>query len=1282
MKNLFLLRIIVAFIFSSIFFGSYSQINSIAREWNKVLIEAIRNDYARPPVHARNLFHHSVIMHDCWAAYNPGADTYFLNKNNNGFECPFNGVTLSQNDEKNIERAISYASYRFISNRFQNSPNFFETLQLADSLMNALGFSIDISSIDYSLGPSELGNFIAYQIEIFGLSDGSMQSFNYENLEYFPVNPPIFPYISGTNYIINPDHWQQISLPVSIDQSGNIVSNTPNFIGAEWGNVYPFSLPDSVSQDLISGGDGNLYKVYLNPGLPPSINDTDSLGNLGEFYKWNHSMVSVWQSHLNPNEDYLIDISPASIGNITQYPLTHDDYQTFYNFIDGGVNSLGHTINPVTNLPYAENIVKRSDYARVLAEFWADGIDSETPPGHWFEIFHYASSQTEFNLLWNGLELLDTLEYDIKAHLSLGAAMHDAAIAAWSIKGYYDYVRPISAIRYMCERGQSTDSTLMSYDPEGIKLIDGFIELVQFGDSLAGIGNQNVGKIKVYSWRGPSAINNPESDYAGVGWILGEDWWPYQRPSFVTPPFAGYVSGHSTFSRAAADVISHFSGSEYFPGGLGEFVANQNEFLVFEEGPSQTITLQWATYRDAADQCSLSRIWGGIHPPCDDIPGREIGSQVANFVINKTEELYSTFIPAIENLDVSVNTINLSSTSSQFYIDVVFNCLVDTTYGDFFFSDPITGTVLQYTTKYWLNDSTLRINFNIENQGISLINPVIKFFNFLTVNAIPIQKSSWVIPVRIDQNLPEIESDYADFYSILNSDLGSVNVLSIAFNEQMDTTYIPQVQFLNDGQLFQINQTDWLNDSTLFVSVEIGSQIIENSYSSVSIVDFFDLAGNSNDSIIIDLFHIDTKIPEISFYSISDSIFGLTDITNSTQSILVTFSEKMDTLFIPSFHFTLNAIDQQLTQYNENNSLWINDSTYQYLFTINYIDQYEQYNIRVKLDSYKDIIGNGTEDSLNQWFAFDFVRPELENYYFNKNIISDSVIGVDQLQIDLIFSENVSLITSNPYVAITQPASILNSVNFNFLTSGFLNDTSYHANFIIQDQGEEITGLNLNVIYFIDKAGNQINPLTIENVISIDTKNPTIEAMYLNDYLVEDPESSCNILLLFSESMFDYFPQLTFNPDEINGISEFYLPTSSWINEYTFEGQINFNGAANYENIDFEISGVTDLAGNAIVPYDFYDVFDLSVVELFESNLSNQGCIVYPNPVASGGALNFKFLPSDIDPNYKIIDFTGKIYQEGILTLSDKGFRIDEISVSSGYYFLAIHGITFKLIVL
>jgi hypothetical protein len=96
----------------------------------------------------------------------------------------------------------------------------------------------------------------------------------------------------------------------------------------------------------------------------------------------------------------------------------------------------------------------------------------------------------------------------------------------------------------------------------------------------------------------------------------------------VTPPFAGYVSGHSTFSRAAAEVLTLLTGSEYFPGGLGSFPVVMNQFLVFEDGPSMNFELQWATYYDAANESALSRMWGGIHPPMDDGRGRQIGVEV------------------------------------------------------------------------------------------------------------------------------------------------------------------------------------------------------------------------------------------------------------------------------------------------------------------------------------------------------------------------------------------------------------------------------------------------------------------------------------------------------------------------------------------------------------------------------------------------------------------------------------------------------------------------------
>ena len=201
--------------------------------------------------------------------------------------------------------------------------------------------------------------------------------------------------------------------------------------------------------------------------------------------------------------------------------------------------------------------------------------------------------------------------------------MHDAAIAAWSHKGWYDYIRPVSAIRWMADRGQCSSPTEPCFDFAGLPLMNGWSSLVYKNDPDFPLND--LGKTKVRAWRGHNYIENPLTDVAGVDWILAENWWPYQRPSFVTPPFCG-VSGHSTFSRAAAEVMTSITGSAYFPGGMGEFHAPQNEFLVFEDGPSEDIILPVGNLPGMpSDQCSLSRIWGGIHPPADDIPGRRIG---------------------------------------------------------------------------------------------------------------------------------------------------------------------------------------------------------------------------------------------------------------------------------------------------------------------------------------------------------------------------------------------------------------------------------------------------------------------------------------------------------------------------------------------------------------------------------------------------------------------------------------------------------------------------------
>ncbi len=613
--------------------------HSVAKQWNEALLAAIRKDLGRPTVQARNLFHVSLAMYDAWAAFDSEAETFFLGKTVDGYFCPFNGIAAPADLKAARNEAVSYAAYRLIYNRFSNSPGASITLPNLTNLMISLGYDPTFVSLNYSTGsPAALGNYIAQQCLLFGQQDGSNEP-TFANQYYQPVNPGLIMATSGNPNMVDPNRWQPLTLAVFIDQNGNVIPiNTPPFLSPEWGNVTPYSLKEE--DKTVYFRDGHQYNVYHDPGPFPAL-DTANGGAMSDEFIWNFSLVSAWSSHLDPADGVQWDISPASIGNIQNYPQTLADLHTFYDFENGGTPSPGWDLNPKTGLPYEPQIVPRGDYARVLAEFWADGPNSETPPGHWFTILNYVTDQPLFEYRWHGQgPLLDTLEFDVKAYMTLGGTMHDVAVSVWGAKGWYDGVRPVSAIRYMAEKGQSSDPGLPNYHPAGFKLIPGFIEQVQMGDPLAGANNLNVGEIKIKAWKGPNFIIDPASDVAGVDWILAKNWWPYQRPTFVTPPFGGYISGHSTYSSAAAATMTALTGDPYFPGGMGVFPAPQNQYLVFEDGPSVNLTLQWATYKDASDQCSLSRIWGGIHPPMDDIPGRYIGDDISQEAFAFSEELF------------------------------------------------------------------------------------------------------------------------------------------------------------------------------------------------------------------------------------------------------------------------------------------------------------------------------------------------------------------------------------------------------------------------------------------------------------------------------------------------------------------------------------------------------------------------------------------------------------------------------------------------------------------
>jgi hypothetical protein len=142
-----------------------------------------------------------------------------------------------------------------------------------------------------------------------------------------------------------------------------------------------------------------------------------------------------------------------------------------------------------------------TDFQKVTAEYFADGPNSEFPPGHW-ALFAQAVSRRDGH----------SLDDDVKMFFALGNAVLDAGICAWDAKRAYDYVRPISAIHFLY-----AGKTIQAWVP-----------------------------------------------FSGTQSIPGELWRPYQVATVVTPPFPEFFSGHSVFSAAGAEVLKSFTGSDVF----------------------------------------------------------------------------------------------------------------------------------------------------------------------------------------------------------------------------------------------------------------------------------------------------------------------------------------------------------------------------------------------------------------------------------------------------------------------------------------------------------------------------------------------------------------------------------------------------------------------------------------------------------------------------------------------------------------------------------------------
>jgi hypothetical protein len=432
---------------------------------------------------------------------------------------------------------------------------------------------------------------------------------------------------------------------LGLDQSGSRDLTTPEGVG----NVAAQEVIDSRVQDGSNALDdfeqvtsemySELYEP-VNSGDP--FADNGILGASFDPNRWEPLRVASGR-HLDATGYPMVDHqSPPSYvtqvfltphwGAITPFALDSGDqfrppappqYGSTATYTDAlGQVSTSHDAWHQQMIEIVELNAQLTDEHRVVAEFWADGPRTWTPPGHWVQ-------------LAVGVSLRDGhgIDQDAKMFMALTGALLDAGISSWDAKRVYDFIRPISAIRHTYA------------------------------------GQQILG------WGGPNQ---------GTRLIDGADWQPYQSLTFVTPPFAEYTSGHSTFSRAGAEVLTAFTGSPRMYDGVstlgrdydgdgsedlfGQHVAVPGT-LIFEDGPGEMIVLRWDTFYEASDEAGISRRYGGIHFQDADLRARQAGEQIGKQAFQWAQLYWDPFGEIGETIEQLSRSRDLTRQSRNLLLD-------------------------------------------------------------------------------------------------------------------------------------------------------------------------------------------------------------------------------------------------------------------------------------------------------------------------------------------------------------------------------------------------------------------------------------------------------------------------------------------------------------------------------------------------------------------------------------------------------------------------------------
>ena len=498
--------------------ASYNSGPGVVVLWNEAMLAAIRYGPPRPTVIARSLYMVHAAIYDAWTVYDPVAVPTALNPS---VKQPVAGHT-----EVNKKAAVSQAAYHILVELF---PAYEKSSHAFSNLLRSLGYEI-VTDADPTT-PAGIGYMAAQAIIADRADDGSNAANNYAD-----VTSTIYP-----------------ELYVVANSADPLLDNSPGHAAFDASRWQPLRVPTGS---------------FLNElGFPFADN--------------NAAASYVDQVYLTPHWGA---VRPFALAAADQFrPSAPPQSGSDEPYTDALGNTMTH--DEAYNMQVDEILhisANLTDEQKCIAEYWADGPRSETPPGHWNALAHGISYRDHY-----------TIDNDVKLYFALNAAVFDSSIAAWEAKRHYDYVRPISAIRH-----------------------------------------KYAGQM-IQAWAGPGL---------GTQLIPGQTWLPYQSLTFVTPPFAEYVSGHSTFSAASAEVLTRFTGSNRFydgvtmlygedfnrdgvPDVLGQHIIPVGG-NIFEDSPLEVIALRWHTFQDAADEAGVSRRYGGIHFQDGDLRAREMGKQI------------------------------------------------------------------------------------------------------------------------------------------------------------------------------------------------------------------------------------------------------------------------------------------------------------------------------------------------------------------------------------------------------------------------------------------------------------------------------------------------------------------------------------------------------------------------------------------------------------------------------------------------------------------------------